>query len=127
MAKAETYTVTQSAKILGLSVKRVRQLLQEGKLNAHTLGPVKIKQTDILNLRNQREAQGKSVKVEKSQEAVNASVLVALQGLSDTFTRQLEMVTDSNKRNEENLIGQIQQLQAEIATLRARRSLFKRK
>ena len=127
MAKAETYTVTQSAKILGLSVKRVRQLLQEGKLNAHTLGPVKIKQTDILNLRNQREAQGKSVKVEKSQEAVNASVLVALQGLSDTFTRQLEMVTDSNKRNEENLMSQIQQLQAEVATLRGRRSLFKRK
>lgn len=127
MAKAETYTVTQSAKILGLSVKRVRQLLQEGKLNAHTLGPVKIKQTDILNLRNQREAQGKSVKVEKSQEAVNASVLVALQGLSDTFTRQLEMVTDSNKRNEENLMSQIQQLQAEVATLRARRSRFKRK
>jgi len=127
MAKAETYTVTQTAKILGLSVKRVRQLVQEGKLNAHTLGPVKIKQIDVLNLRNQREAQGKSVKVEKSQEAVNASVLVALQGLSDTFTRQLEMVTDSNKRNEENLIGQIQQLQAEIATLRARRGLFKRK
>lgn len=127
MAKAETYTVTQTAKILGLSVKRIRQLLQEGKLNAHTYGPVKIKQVDVLNLRNKREAQGKIVKVEKSQEAVNASVLVALQGLSDTFTRQLEMVTDSNKRNEENLMSQIQQLQAEIATLRARRRLFKRK
>lgn len=127
MAKAETYTVTQTAKILGLSVKRVRQLVQEGKLNAHSLGPVKIKQIEVLNLRNQREAQGKFAKASVTQEAVNASVLVALQGLSDTFTRQLEMVTDSNKRNEENLIGQIHQLQAEIATLRGRRSLFKRK
>ena len=127
MAKAETYTVTQTAKILGLSVKRVRQLVQEGKLNAHSLGPVKIKQIEVLNLRNQREAQGKFAKASVTQEAVNASVLVALQGLSDTFTRQLEMVTDSNKRNEENLMSQIQQLQAEVATLRARRSLFKRK
>lgn len=127
MAKAETYTVTQTARILGLSVKRIRQLLQEGKLTAHTLGPVKIKQVDVLNLRNQREAQGKFAKVENTQEKDNATVFMALQSLNDTFTRQLEMVTDSNRRNEENLISQIQQLQAEVATLKGRKGLFKRR
>jgi excisionase family DNA binding protein len=129
MAKPDLYTVTQAAKILGLSVKRVRQMIEEGKLTAYSVGPVKLKQLDILAMRNEREASGKGVQSDKGA-ATNTEVLLALRGLSDTFSKQLEAVTDSNRRNEENYLQQINQLRAENETLRLaqskKRGLFRR-
>jgi len=129
MSKPDLYTATQAAKILGLSVKRVRQLIEEGKLSAYSVGPVKIKQLDILAMRNEREAAGKGPKSDKGA-ATNTEVLLALQGLSDTFAKQLEAVTDSNRRNEENYLNQINQLRAENTQLREaqakKRGFFRR-
>ena len=129
MAKPDLYTVTQAARILGLSVKRVRQMIEEGKLTAYSLAPVKIKQLEVLALRNEREAAGKGVKSDKGA-APNTEVLLALNLLQETFTRQLEAVSDSNRRNEENYLQQINQLRAENEALRLaqakKRGLFRR-
>jgi len=128
MAKPDLYTATQAAKILGLSVKRVRQLIEEGKLKAYSVAPVKIKQLDILAMRNEREAAGKGLKSDKGA-ATNTEVLLALKSLSETFSRQLEAVSEGNRRNEENYLQQINALRAENEALRQakRRSLFRRK
>ena len=114
--KPDLYTVTQASKILGVSVKRVRQMIQEGKLEAYSLGPVKLKQLDILAMRNQREAEGKINQTDKGA-ATNTEVLLALQSLNNTFMKQLEAVTDSNRRNEENYLQQIKELRAEVQRL----------
>jgi excisionase family DNA binding protein len=114
--KPDLYTVTQASKILGVSVKRVRQMIQEGKLEAYSLGPVKLKQLDILAMRNQRETEGKINQSDKGA-ATNTEVLLALQGLNNTFMKQLEAVTDSNRRNEENYLQQINELRAEVQRL----------
>lgn len=127
MAKPDLYTATQAAKILGLSVKRIRQMIEEGKLTAYSVGPVKIKQLDVIAMRNERDAEGKGVKSDKGA-ATNTEVLLALKMLNETFAKQLEAVADSNRRNEENYLQQINTLQAEIKELRLtkRRGLFRR-
>lgn len=138
MAKPDLYTAPQAAKILGLSVKRVRQMLEEGKLTAYSVGPVKIKQSDIITMRNERDAIGKGVKSDKGA-ATNTEVLLALKSLNDTFARQLEAVADSNRRQleavsegsrrvEENYLEQIAALRAENEALRQakRRRFFNR-
>jgi hypothetical protein len=125
MAKPDLYTVTQAAKILGLSVKRVRQMIQEGKLEAFSLEPVKLKQLDILAMRNEREAQGKGIKSDKGA-ATNTEVLMALKTLGETFSRTLEMASESSRRVEENYLEQINQLRAENEALRLAQSKRRR-
>lgn len=129
MAKPDLYTATQAAKVLGLSVKRVRQIIEEGKLTAYSYGPLKIKQLDVLALRNEREAEGRGPKSDKGA-ATNTEVLTALQGLQETFTRQLEAVADSNRRNEEFYQAEIQRLRAHndqlLAAAAKPRGLFRR-
>jgi len=119
-SKPDIFTVPQTAKVLGLSVKRIRQILQEGKLEQYGENPVTIRQIDVLTLKQKREAEGK---IARPQEPKRDAIAEALESLSQTFTKQLELVADSNKRNEENLLNRINQLEAEVNSLRARKWL----
>jgi len=115
--KPDTYTVRATAIALGLSQKRVRQLLIEGKLKQFSAHPITIRQVDVLVLRDQRQEQGKSVTPKASTD--NSAEL--LRALSDTFQKQLEVITDSNRQNQDNLMSQIHELRQENQALRARR------
>lgn len=121
-SKPDLFTVFQTAKVLGLSVKRIRQMLQEGKLEQYGENPVTIKQIEVITLKQKRENEGK---IARPQEPKRDAIAEALESLSQTFTKQLELVADSNKRNEENLLNRINQLEAEVNSLRARK-WFKR-
>jgi hypothetical protein len=114
----DTFTAPQTAQVLGLSVKRVRQLLSEGKLKTVARNPVRIAQIEVLTLRQDREQQGKII---RPQEQKKSEVAEALAEITTVFNRQLEMVAESNRRNEENYQAQINQLNAEIARLRSRK------
>lgn len=129
--KPDTYTARETAQLLGVSVKRVRQLIQEGKLKQYKDNPVRIRQTEVISLREQRAEQGKTPKPQ----ATNPdSISQVLEALNATFRTQLEVITDSNRRNEENYLSQLAENQARIAKLeqelaqeRARkRGLFRR-
>jgi hypothetical protein len=115
--KTDTYTVRQTATALGLSQKRVRQLLLEGKLKQHGKNPITIKQLDVLALRDLRQEQGKSV----TPKTLPDNTGEILRALSDTFQKQLEIITDSNRQNQENLMSQINELRQENQALRARK------
>lgn len=112
----DTYTVRQTATALGLSQKRVRQLLIEGKLKQYGRNPITIKQLEVLALRDQRIDQGKSVTPKNSD---SSSEL--LKALASTFQKQLEVISESNRHNQENLMSQIQELRAENQALKARK------
>lgn len=116
--RPDLFTVPQAAKVLGLSVKRIRQMLQEGKLTEYDRSPVTIKQLEVIALKQKRENQGIQAKPEALK---RDTVIEALEAMNATFSKQLELVADSNKRNEENLIRQIQQLEAQVSDLRARK------
>jgi sensor histidine kinase YesM len=80
--------------------------------------PVRIAQIEVLTLRQDREQQGKII---RPQEQKKSEVAEALAEITTVFNRQLEMVAESNRRNEENYQAQINQLNAEIARLRSRK------
>ena len=115
---AKVYTAPQSAQVLGLSVKRVRQLLKEGKLTKISDNPVTIDQLEVIQLRAEREAIGK---VSSPADSKRDAIAEQIASLNSTFIRQLEIITDSNKRNDENYQREINDLRQEIKDLRARK------
>ncbi|MEI8067238.1 MAG: hypothetical protein WCH42_07920 [Actinomycetes bacterium] len=124
--KADTYTVTQASMVLGVSPKRIRQMIAEGKLTAHSESPVTITQTQVLALKATREKSGAVVRTPNpSKPEANADLLAQISELinqsSETNRRAIELVQESAQRNEQNLIGQVNELKAEIERLRARK------
>ena len=113
-SKPDTYTARETAQLLGVSVKRVRQLIQEGKLKQYGSNPVRIRQTEVISLREQRAEQGKTPKPLATNQD---SITQVLEALNATFRTQLEVITDSNRRNEENYLSQLAENQARIAKL----------
>ena len=116
--KPDVYTVPQSALALGLTVKRVRQMIKEGKLKQYGTNPITIKQVDVLEMRTQRAERGIAPKGKPTQ---GETMLEVISNLNATFLKQIEAVTDSNRRNEENLIARINALEAENDSLRQSR------
>jgi len=125
--KIDTYTVQQSAMALGVTPKRVRQMIAEGKLQAHSTDPVTLKQTDVIELKVSRENAGTN-RVASNQNksaSANADLLAQISSLieqsSETNRRAIELVQSSAERNEQNLMAQVNELKAEVERLRARR------
>ena len=129
----DTYTVAQSAKVLDLSQKRVRQLLTEGKLTEVSRNPVQISQAEVIALKETREksGQGKSYTVSAAQ-----PIALEIQSLIDTINqntqRALTALEQASEMKETALREQIANLQAERDQLKAdleaksKRRLFRR-
>jgi hypothetical protein len=125
--KIDTYTVQQSAIALGVTPKRVRQMIAEGKLQAHSTDPVTLKQTDVIELKVSRENAGTNrvASGQSKSASANADLLAQISSLieqsSETNRRAIELVQSSAERNEQNLMAQVNELKAEVERLRARR------
>lgn len=128
--KPDLYTAGQASIALGVSIKRVRQMIKEGKLIEYSRNPVMIKQLEVLALRSQRLAQGKSVEAPHIKQAVGNSrsieanylldqIREIVSGSNEANRRAIEMTNDIAKRNEENLLSQINELKAELSALKA--------
>ena len=77
-----SYTVRQTAQLLSLTPKRVRQMLTEGKLKRVSTNPILLDQREVLDLRNAREA----LKVEQQPATDNtAQLLDQCQKLMDSI------------------------------------------
>jgi predicted metal-dependent TIM-barrel fold hydrolase len=115
----DTFTVNQAAMALGVSPKRVRQLIEEGKLKAHSLNPVKLKQGQVLILREQRSRSKRVQNSDLGKATANSAVLEEIKNLIERSfianQRALESAEASAKRNEENLIAQINDLKEQLA------------
>jgi DNA-binding transcriptional MerR regulator len=59
MRLEDSYTPTEASKILGLSTKRIRQLVEEGKLTAVQRDPLKVSAVEVLAERDKRAKEGK--------------------------------------------------------------------
>lgn len=125
--KIDTYTVQQASMALGVTPKRVRQMIAEGKLIAFSTSPVTLKQIDILEMRASREnlAGARVSNQSPRSNTGNAELLTQISSLieqsTETNRRALELMQASAERNELNLTSQVNELKAEIARLRARR------
>lgn len=115
----DLFTIPQTAQVLGLSIKRVRQLLSEGKLNKYSDNPQQVVQLDVLALKQKREQQGK---ITRPTTVKTDALATALESMNATFRTQLDLIAQSNQRNEENYQRQINDLKAEVNTLRGNKS-----
>jgi hypothetical protein len=125
--KTDTYTVQQAAMALGVTPKRVRQMIAEGKLEAYSSDPVTLKQSEVIELKINREkaGAGRVSSAQSKSATANADLLAQISSLieqsSETNRRAIELVQASAERNEQNLMAQLNELRAENERLRTRR------
>ena len=117
------YTVRQASQILGLSPKRVRQLITEGKLKKLNSAPVMVEIVEVLALREQRE--NNPIYKKKPPPDQVAEMLEKfgsiIAGIEQSNTRAIEAQVLAYKINEENYLRQINDLKADLERARARR------
>lgn len=129
---SDSYTVKQTALALGVSEKRVRQMIREGKLKQLGTDPVRVSQEEVLDLRSKRELSSKVVKARTDkQNAFIDSVKLLIEQTSLNHQRAITALEESSKRIEENYQRQLNELKAENDKLkedlnRKRRGLFRR-
>lgn len=133
----DLYTVQQSALALEVSPKRVRQLIQEGKLTPVSHNPVMLEQVEVIKLRTIR-AETPSVKRAKAERVIRSKSRDEL--LLEKFTelinqvtanqqKQLETVSASMESERENFFRLLTEKDIEIAKLReqkTRKAFFRR-
>jgi len=126
----DLYTVQQSALALEVSPKRVRQLIQEGKLTPVSHNPVMLEQVEVIKLRTIR-AETPSVKRAKAERVIRSKSRDEL--LLDKFTelinqvtanqqKQLETVSASMESERENFFRLLTEKDIEIAKLREQKT-----
>ena len=127
---ADLYTVQQSALALEVSPKRVRQLIQEGKLTPVSHNPVMLEQVEVIKLRTIR-AETPSVKRAKAERVIRSKSRDEL--LLEKFTelinqvtanqqKQLETVSASMESERENFFRLLTEKDIEIAKLREQKT-----
>ncbi len=122
------YTAAQAASVLGLTVKRVRQLLAEGKLTTVSRDPILIEQVEVVALRTERETQGKAVRRVSGEKQSLEAIEKLLQAVTESNRRALEAVTEAHRIVEESQAAEIFRLRAELEqALKSRRGIFRRR
>ena len=131
--KADTYSVAQSALALGVSPKRVRQLIDEGLLIKHSIAPITIKQSEVIDLKMKREQAGTHRNPQRTVEASRASqttqreldILEKITKIMESTLADKQLSIETKEvqaqRDKDNLIAQINELKAENERLRARK------
>lgn len=134
----DTYTVKQTSLALGITEKRVRQLIGEGKLSPVADNPIQLDQLEVLNLRNQREQNARVVKARGKKANATQDLLASMKLLVDEVQKnnqkQIEALENASNRIEESYRQQVAELRAEneklktelIDSLKKRRGLFRK-
>jgi hypothetical protein len=134
---ADLYSVQQSALALEVSAKRVRQLIQEGKLTPVSHNPVMLEQAEVIKLRTIR-AEQPSVKRAKAERATRGKTrdellferfdnLIAR--LETSQQKQLETLNSIRETERENFFRLLAEKEAEIQKLKeqvSKKGFFRR-
>lgn len=129
---SETYTVKQTALALGVSEKRVRQMITEGKLDQVGSDPVTVSQLQVLEIRSKREQSSKVIKARTDkQNAFLDSVKLLIEQSSTSHRLAISALEESSKRIEENYQRQLNELKVENEKLKdelskKRKGLFRK-
>ena len=136
---ADLFTVQQTALALEVSPKRIRQLIQEGKLTPVSYKPVMLEQVEVMRLRalradtpTVRRARAEKATRGKSRDELLIDKFSEIIERADTrWERQLETIKESQQTERDNFFKLLAEKDSEIARLReqadTKRGLFKRK
>ena len=120
----DTFTAPQTASILKVSVKRVRQMITLGDLVKVADNPVRLSPLEVLALRDKRKAEGKHDRKPASAKAPRPSTdthsLLILQTAYDDLKaqhdKQVRAIEDGRQQVEEVLREQISDLRQALAS-----------
>lgn len=131
--------VTEAAPILGVSPKRVRQLIQDGQLRKLGEAPVTVSRKEVLSLHASRQSNATVTRAQVIKKDSTMAILEVIKEMQEAHRLQVaeliaELKSESQKQllsaemNQNNLIAEINRLKAENEALSARRGfLSKRK
>ena len=124
--KIDSYTVSQTALALGVSTKRIRQLIESGRLKRIGENPVQVSQLEVLELKAEREKSKVVTKTRQGREHAQAS------SIADQLSKIVETINENNRRaietmeraealNRQAYTERIHLLEAELKELKARK------
>jgi hypothetical protein len=120
---SDSYTVKQASLALGVTEKRVRQLITEGKLEQVGKDPVTVSSIQVLELRQKRENSAKVIQARGKKQDYFREMFSAVEQLvkqtNENQQKLISTIEESHARNEENYLRQIAELKAENEKLRA--------
>lgn len=128
--KVDSLTVAQTALTLGVSTRRVRQMIDEGQLSTSGGRPLRIPQKQVMSLKAKRKslpqvvkvkAKPAPAKVKSPSEDLNNDDLINIFGLmNDNGSRTIEALELAEARNREFYLAQISSALARIDHLQDR-------
>lgn len=135
---SDSIKVTEAASLLGVSPKRVRQLIQEGQLQKASESPVTVSRKEVLSLHASRQSNPTVLRSSAIKKDSTMAILEVIKEMNESHRVQVaELVAEikaehqkailSSEMNQNNLIAEINRLKAENADLAKRRRLFGRK
>lgn len=128
---SDNYTVKQASLALGVTEKRVRQLINEGKLKQEGSDPVTVSTIEVLELRQKRENNAKVIQARGKKQDYFREMFSAVEQLvrqNDLNTQKLiSSLEQSHAKNEENYLLMIAELKAENERLKASQPRARRK
>jgi hypothetical protein len=118
----DTYTVAEAAKILGLSPKRIRQLIEQDRLVKKADNPIRVAQRQVLALKKEREESGQSSKPVSARPANNPDLSSQLERIlseiNENNRRAITALEQASEMKETAYLEQIANLKAELWDLR---------
>jgi len=116
------YTVAEAAKILGLSAKRVRQLIEQERLVKRADNPIRLAQKEVLALKKEREATGQALRPTSAKPATSPDLSSQLEKLlseiNENTRRAITALEQASEMKETAYLEQIANLKAELWELR---------
>jgi hypothetical protein len=100
----DSYSASQAAKVLGVSPRRIRQLVEDKRLKVTQKKPLRVSAVGVLAMRDKRKAEGVSVRPKSSNES--ELLAQAIKVLEETNLNYRKMITageESARRNEDTL------------------------
>lgn len=100
----DSYSATQASKILGVSPRRIRQLVEDKRLKVTQKKPLRVSAVGVLAMRDKRKAEGVSVRPKSSSDSeLLKQSLETLSSAVELMQRQITTGEDIARRNEDNL------------------------
>jgi hypothetical protein len=129
--------VIEAASILGVSTKRVRQYIDEGKLKQLGESPITVSRKEVLAFHASRQNNLNVKRASIIKKDSTMAILDAVREMNEAHRAQVsdlieEIKTERNKAilsaemNQANLLAEINRLKAELESARKRRGFFRK-
>lgn len=100
----DSYSASQASKVLGVSPRRIRQLVEDKRLKVTQKKPLRVSAVEVLAMRDKRKAEGVTPRPKTSSDSeLLKQFLELFEKLDAKYSKMITAGEESARRNEENL------------------------